>query len=143
MKAFISFKGNLVEEILWPFGQVILTRFLSQEGVIERSDAAYYSHPVIVTKSRDKFRTCIDYRPLNRCLKPASFPLHNIKHSFERIGNKKPDVFGVMDLIADYHQAPLHPNPPRTSHFYGIHMLCGSLSVYETVLWSVSSPLLL
>ena len=35
-------------------------------GVIERSDAAYYSHPVIVTKSLGKFRTCIDYRPLNR-----------------------------------------------------------------------------
>ena len=37
-------------------------------GVIERSDAAYCSHPVIVTKSPCKFRTCIDYRPLNRCL---------------------------------------------------------------------------
>ena len=78
-------------------------------GVIERSDAAYYSHPVIVPKSPGKFRTCIDYRPLNRCLKPASFPLPNIKHLFERIGNKKPDIFGVMDLTAGYHQAPLHP----------------------------------
>ena len=44
-------------------------------GVIERSDAASYSHPVIVTKSPGKFRTCIDYRPLNRCLKPASISL--------------------------------------------------------------------
>ncbi len=61
-------------------------------GVIERSDAACYSHPVIVTKLPSKFRTCIDYRPLNRCLKPASFPLPNIKHLFERIG-----IFGVMD----------------------------------------------
>ena len=78
-------------------------------GVIERSDAAYYSHPVIVTKSRGKFRTCIDYRPLNKCLTPASFPLPNIKHLFERNGNKKPDIFGVMDLTAGYHQAPLHP----------------------------------
>ena len=79
-------------------------------GVIERSDAAYYSHPVIVTKSPGKFRTCIDYRPLNKCLTPASFPLPNIKNLFERIGNKKPDIFGMMDLTAGYHQAPLHPS---------------------------------
>ena len=79
-------------------------------GVIERSDAAYYSHPVIVTKSPGKFRTCIDYRPLNKYLTPTSFPLPNIKHLFERIGNKKPDVFGVMDLTAGYQQAPLHPS---------------------------------
>ena len=63
--------------------------------------------PVIVTKSPGKFRTCIDYRPLNKCLTPASFPLPNIKHLFERIGNKKPDIFGVIDLTG--HQAPLHP----------------------------------
>ena len=60
-------------------------------------------------ESPREFRTCIDYRPLNKCLKPASFPLPNIKHLFERIGNKKPDIFGVMDLTAGYHQAPLHP----------------------------------
>ena len=119
-------------------------------GDIERSDAAYYRHPVIVTKSPGKFRTCIDYRPLNRCLKPASFSLPNIKHLFETIGNKKPDIFGVMDLTVDYHQAPLHPShhiftaficfagffqftrPPLTSHFHSIHMLCGGFSVYKT-----------
>ena len=79
-------------------------------GDLERSDAAYYSHPIKVTKSPGKLRTCIDYRPLSKCLTPASFPLPNIKHLFERIRNKKPDIFGVMDLIAGYHQASLHPS---------------------------------
>ena len=88
-------------------------------GVIERSDAAYYSHPVIVT-SPGKFRSCIDYRPLHRCLTPASFPLPNIKHLFERIGNKKPDIFGVMDLTAGYHQAPLHPAHSFLRHSYAL-----------------------
>ena len=109
-------------------------------GVIERSDAAYYSYPVIVTKSPGKYRTCIDDRPLSRCLKPASFLLPNIKHLFERIGYKKPDIFGVMDLTAGYHQASLHP---AHRSFHSIRMLCGGLSVYETALWSVSCPLLL
>ena len=79
-----------------------------EDGVIKRSDAAYYGHPVMVNKTADTYRTCIDYRPLNECIEPASFPLPNIKHLFERISNKKPDIYGVMDLTAGYHQAPLY-----------------------------------
>ena len=77
-------------------------------GVIEKSDAQYYSHPVIVNKTPDSYRFCIDYRNLNDCIKAASWPLPNIKGLFERIGAYKPDVFGVMDLSAGYHQAPLY-----------------------------------
>ena len=62
---------------------------------------------ITVTKLPGKFRTCIDYRPLNKYLTPASFPLPNIN---ERIGNKNPDIYGVVDLTAGYHQAPLHPS---------------------------------
>ena len=108
-------------------------------GVIERSDATYYSHPVIVTKLPGKFRTCIDYRPLNRCLKPASFPFPNIKHLFERIGNKKTGYFWCEGFDRGL---PLSTAIPLTSHFHGIHMLCGNISVYETF-WSVSCLLLL
>ena len=79
-----------------------------ESGVIERSDAVYYSHPVIVNKTADTYRFCIDYRKLNECIEPASFPLPNIKNLFERIGNRRPDTFGVMDLTSGYHQAPLH-----------------------------------
>ena len=78
------------------------------DGVIERSDAAYYSHPVMVNKTADTYQTCIDYRSLNECIEQASFPLPNIKHLFERIGNKKLDIFCVMDLTGCYHEAPLY-----------------------------------
>ena len=109
-------------------------------GVIERSDAAYYSHPVILTKSPGKFRTCIDYRPLNKCLTPASFPLPNIKHLIERIGNKKPGYFWCDGFNRGL---PSSTVTPRTPHIHSIYMLCGVFSVYETALWSVSCPLLL
>ena len=79
------------------------------DGVIEKSDASYYSHLVIVLKTEDKVRVCIDYRNLNDCIKPASWPRPNIRGLFERIGHNKPTVFGVMDLTAGYHQAPLYP----------------------------------
>ena len=76
--------------------------------VIERSKAIHYSHPVIVAKTADTFRVCIDFRSLNACMAPASHPLPNIKELFERMGSHKADTFGVMDLTSGYHQAPLY-----------------------------------
>ena len=52
----------------------------------------------------------MDFRGLNVCIEPASWPLPNIKGLFERIGNCKPEILGVMDLTSGYHQAPIHPD---------------------------------
>ena len=79
------------------------------DGVIEKSNASYYSHPVIVQKTENKVRVCIDYRNLNDYIKPASWPLPNIRGLFKRIEHNKSTVFGVIDLTAGYHQAPLYP----------------------------------
>jgi hypothetical protein len=35
--------------------------------IIEPSSAVYYSHPVIVQRTLNSFRFCIDYRRLNEC----------------------------------------------------------------------------
>ena len=40
-------------------------------GVVEKSNAVYYSHPVVVQKSPGQYRVCIDFRPLNNCTKSA------------------------------------------------------------------------
>ena len=56
--------------------------------VIEESDAVDYSHPVIVQKTADSFRFCVDYRHLNECTEAASWPLPNIRDLFERIGHQ-------------------------------------------------------
>ena len=76
-------------------------------GVIEESDAVYYSHPVIVQRTADLSRFYIDYRNLNKCTQASSWWLLNIRALFERIGNQQPDIFGVMDLASGYHQAPM------------------------------------
>ena len=87
-----------------------IKRFIDEmlaSGIIEKSDAVYYSHPVIVQKTAELFRFCIDYRLLNKCTEASSFPLPNIRALLERIGHYKPDTFGVMDLTSGYHQAPM------------------------------------
>jgi hypothetical protein len=76
-------------------------------GVIEPSRALFWNHPVIVAKPDNTSRFCIDFRNLNDCSEAGSWPLPNIAATFARIGSKKPDTFGVMDLTSGYHQAPL------------------------------------
>ena len=72
-------------------------------GIIEATETPYYSHPVIVQKTVDSFRFCVDYRGLNDATEKASWPIPNITSLFDRISAHEPDIFGVMD----YHQAPL------------------------------------
>ena len=62
---------------------------------------------MIVQKTATTFRCCIDYRGLNSCVKPASWPLPNTRGLFERIGHNNPIIFGVMDLSQGYHQLGL------------------------------------
>ena len=87
-----------------------IKRFIDEmllSGIIEKSDAVYYSHPVIVQKTAELFRFCIDYRLLNKCIETSSWPLPNIRALFERVSHYKPDTFRVMDLTSSYHPAPL------------------------------------
>ena len=95
-----------------------------RSGVIEESDAVYYSHPVIVQKTAELYRFCIDYRNLNKCTQASSYPLPNIRALFERIGHQKPTIFGVMDLTSGYHQAPMDEQSKVLTAFicfYGVY----------------------
>ena len=92
--------------------------------MVKKSDAVYYSHPVVVQKSHGQYRVCIDFRPLNICTESASWPLPNIPAIFERIGARQPDDFGVMDLTSGYHQALLTASAKILTAFIcfsGIH----------------------
>ena len=75
--------------------------------MVEKSNAVYYSHPVVVQKSHRQYRVCIDFRPLNKCKESANWPLPNIPAIFERIGARQSDTFEVMDLTSGYDQPPL------------------------------------
>jgi transposase InsO family protein len=80
---------------------------LLKTGIIEPSTASYYSQVILASKPDDEWRFCIDFRKLNDCTKSASWPIPNIKQMFGRLGAHHSDIFGVMDLTAGYHQAPV------------------------------------
>lgn len=78
-------------------------------GVVVRSNARFYSQLVVVSKGPGQYRICVDFRNLNLITRMKVFPIPDIPGLFDRIGSHRPDTFGVMDLTAGYHQAPLTP----------------------------------
>ena len=76
-------------------------------GIIEKSNATYYSQVMLTPKPNGDYRFCVDYRSMNDATESASWPIPNIAALLARLGKKKADTFGVMDLTSGYHQAPL------------------------------------
>lgn len=78
-------------------------------GVIKPVDAAEYSNIHMVPKpTPGEWRFCLDFVQLNRCTEGTDgWPIPNIPAMLMRIGNRKSTVFGVMDMTAGYHQAPI------------------------------------
>jgi hypothetical protein len=76
-------------------------------GIIEKSNASYYSQVMLTPKPNGDFRFCADYRAMNDATASASWPIPNIKQMLARLGAHRADTFGVMDLTSGYHQAPL------------------------------------
>ena len=77
---------------------------LLRQGIIRKSTSPHSSQvlPVPIPDN-----TCVDYRVLNNCTPDASWPIPNIAEMLRRIGSRKPQIFGIMDLTQGYHQAPL------------------------------------
>jgi hypothetical protein len=62
---------------------------------------------MMTPKKDGSWRFCADYRNMNDCTEPASWPLGKGDEIVARIGSHKPDLFAVMDLTTGYHQAPM------------------------------------
>jgi hypothetical protein len=94
-----------------------------KNNVIEPSRAASYSQVHMTPKPFDMWRFCIDFILLNLCTIIAhNWPIPNIKEMLQRLGKKKPEYIGVMDLTSGYHQAPLDPT---SSIFTAFICFCG------------------
>ena len=88
----------------------IITKLL-HAGVIKASNAAYYSHGFVVPKAtRGQWRLVVDYKNLNKVCSTERWPIPTIKEILQRIGDKRPNIFNVMDLTSGYYQAPIAPD---------------------------------
>jgi transposase InsO family protein len=91
---------------------------LLELGVIEPSDAAFYSHGFPVPKSTPgTWRLVVDLKNLNKISSTESWPIPNIKQLLQRLGTHQASFFAVMDLTMGYHQAPLDPSCQKFTAF--------------------------
>jgi hypothetical protein len=72
---------------------------LLRTGVIEPSNASYYSQVILASKPDDTWRFCIDYRKLYDCTQSASWPISNIKKMFGRLRTHHSNMFGVNGRV--------------------------------------------
>jgi hypothetical protein len=88
-------------------------------GVVTTSTADTVSQVLLVVKKgTTKLRFCIDYRALNEATSLSeAWPIPNIRELLERLGQKRPKFFGVMDLTSGYHQAPLSKSARKWTAF--------------------------
>ena len=71
-------------------------------------DSAHEKRPSNISmKSSQGWRFCIDFRALNLCSVGMGWPIPNIRHMLQRLGAKKPRIFGKLDFTSGYFQAPL------------------------------------
>ena len=98
--------GSRMESIQKPRSAPTNINMLEQ-GIIVKSEASYYSQVTLASKPDGSYRFFIDYSHLNDATESASWPIPYIKQMLARLGSQEADTFGVIDLTAGYHQAPL------------------------------------
>ena len=65
-----------------------------------------------------KWRSTLDFVHLNSATGGLDgWPIPNIQQIINRIGTLKPNVFGIIDFTAGYHQTPLHPDSQEYTSF--------------------------
>ena len=76
-------------------------------GIIEPSNASSWSQVLLTPKPNGKWRFCIDFRALNENTKSMGWPIPVIQQILQRIGDKEPQYFAVLDLTQGYYQASI------------------------------------
>ena len=92
-------------------------KVMLEAKVLAPSEAPYYSHPLMVPKPNDKWRFCVDFKPLNKVTTTEKWPQANIQEMLRRIGDKRPKYFIILDLTSGYHQITMAVNSRRRTTF--------------------------
>lgn len=84
-------------------------------GIIEKCDSPYASPVVMVRKSDNNFRLCVDYRKVNKAVVFDAEPMPNPDEIFTKLSKSK--YFTKIDLSKGYFQLPLKKSCRKITAF--------------------------
>lgn len=86
-------------------------------NIIEQSSAIWNSPAFLVRKASGELRFVVDFRQLNRVMKPTFFPLPSMKDIQQTLGEASPTIFSSLDLRQGFYQIGLTPETRDKSTF--------------------------
>lgn len=84
-------------------------------GVIERSNSGWSSPVLMVPKSNNEYRLCIDYRKLNSVTEKCAYPLPYMNSILDRLGNAR--YLTSLDIKSAYWQIKMSEQSKRYTAF--------------------------
>ena len=84
---------------------------LKANGVIREGTSCWASPSVLVKRKCGGVRPYIDYRKVNKLVKPNGFPLPRIQDCLDAVAGS--ERFRTFDLISGYYQIPFLEDIPR------------------------------
>jgi predicted aspartyl protease len=90
---------------------------LLDHGIISRSTSDWLSPVILVRKPNNTWRMCVDYRGLNKLVKPIYFPLPRHSDVVDTLGESKASIFSTLDLAQAFFQTELDPATKHRSAF--------------------------
>lgn len=86
-------------------------------GIVSRSTSDWLSPVLLVKKSSNQWRLVVDYRGLNRLVKPIYFPLPRHQDVTDALGESDAAIFSTLDLAQAFFQTELDPATKHRSAF--------------------------
>ena len=123
---------------------------LTNAGIACPSTSPWASPVVMVCKTDNSWRRCVDYRRLNYVTKFDCYSLPRLNEAFDAFAG--PTVFNSLDLAMAYHQVPVKPADIEKTAFI-MHAglfeitkmpfgLCNAPSTYQRLMMSVMQGLI-